>query len=621
MINTLLEHVPIKMEAQDIEETNGIPNNPPQDDGIAKDDENIDETDEDVDADDGSEVEEDDDDDDVDEEEEEESDIETDALEIEKEATMLISSDEEAELEAQRIRFPDIVIAKKLRRDSNISSCSSSSFSPQPHITYEIVKHKDCPMEDLNNKQRISPRLNQMEHKSLESCGNKENNNKKTKILLKQKTENQNLDQNKCAENSKTTKPDESHKQLDNRKATEVYKSCENKNLLKSSPEQKSRRCSNNSTCSVASTVASDSAETESCGNIYVFNLEQKLIFNCEFCDLKYGDLNNFALHLHEAHKLFNFDEDPEKENAPRNLGKNKRHSISSPKNNAVNVKKEPLQYADLKAEPPIALPPSALAEPLDSCGNVFMLNNRKLFLICGYCETKYANLELFEKHLRQQHRLFEGCYNEVNVVPKVEVKEELAVTSELANKTDLAIPQAMVAIPAEIPLNISITQENDQEIVTAAEAEKATVNVQQGATTVEKSLTLKETSALEEIVVKQKVIAELDTKEQIVELDKDKSLFANKAEGFSSVNAKQSTNDIIVKALDTDIEMLDNGDTEKTVIRKGRNKRPSSADKQLESPNKRPKRTTRNNPGIEEEVSVMHILVFYFYNSRYTFE
>ncbi|TMW48310.1 hypothetical protein DOY81_006619 [Sarcophaga bullata] len=471
MINTLLEHVPIKMEVNDVEED--VADNKVVKDttalDMAKDDENVLETDSDGVL--GDEDEEEDDEDDEDEDEEE-TDLESEVLEIEQAATLLISSDEEAELEAQRIRFPDILVVKKTRKDSpknsrsssRNSSCSNSSSSTVPsskplaQIKPSTMAPKDC-IEMQEKKQRISPHI-----KNVESSSNNNNSNAESakmvdtyNTLLKSKTE------NKRVENVNKTKST----------AENVNKPHVN---IPSTP--KCRRGSNNSTCSVASTVASETAETESCGNIYVFNLQQKLIFNCEFCDLKYGDLEHFGRHLHEAHKLFNFDEDPEKENAPRNVRKCMKNATTS----CPNVKKEPLQSLDTitadsptptpsQSPPtPVALPLSVLAEPLESCGNVFLLNHRKLFLVCGYCECKYANLDLFEKHLRQQHRIFEGCQNEVNVVPKIEVKEEVYIITEVTDKSHIVKPQAMVAIPAEIPLNISTTSENEQETVAPLE-------------------------------------------------------------------------------------------------------------------------------------------------------
>ncbi|XP_065361359.1 uncharacterized protein Phs [Calliphora vicina] len=582
MINTLLEHVPIKMEVKDIDEE-ATDNAANEATGLemANDDEEIDETDEELDDDDDEEDEE-----DEEEEDEEESETETDALEIEQEATMLISSDEEAELEAQRIRFPDKMAVKKLRRDSlkssrsssrnSQNSNSSSTKSSKPQNTAEVVALKDT-REETDKKQRISPRLKLMEKNTSVESLQKENNNN-TNTQTKKKTEHKKLENNK-------NKQQETSKCLDNNKSTESNnKNLENnrniENLRKSpanvpSQASKSRRGSNNSTCSVASTVASDSAETESCGNIYVFNLQQKLIFNCEFCDLKYGDLENFGRHLHEAHKLFSFDEDPEKENAPRNLRKSNRMSNSNnaPKN-AANVKKEPLQCLDALAEPPpvVALPLSVLAEPLESCGNVFMLNHRKLFLVCGYCECKYANLDLFEKHLRQQHRIFEGCRNEVNVVPKVEIKQEMFVITEVLGQQDHIAPQAMVSIPAEIPLDISISPENEAATIAA----------------------LNETMEMEEDVLEEQPTSSSCAKA-------DNGLVSTL---LKEPLAKDAITNEHSKPKDSE-NLLEAMEVEKPVaVKKPRNKRRSSPVKPLASPNKRPKRNTRNKTKVQEETT-----------------
>ncbi|KAM7358018.1 uncharacterized protein ACRADG_003137 [Cochliomyia hominivorax] len=574
MINTLLEHVPIKMEVKDVEDIEEEQTlNDPQVKVNTKT-ELI--SDEDMGEDDDDEDEEDDDEDEYDEEEEEEeSDLETDALEIEQEATLLISSDEEAELEAQRIRFPDKLLSKKSRSDSTKSSrsnsrnshCSTTSSILSCKSQVNSLKVSSTQQED--KKQRISSRLKATENNKEQESINKENNttnsnnnyNKKNNIsittqITKKKTEKENI--NKTKQPTQQQLESNNKSLMDPHKASEVInKHLENNRNLENLPKSpgsltvsKSRRGSNNSTCSVASTVASDTAETESCGNIYVFNLQQKLIFNCEFCDLKYGDLENFARHLHEAHKLFNFDEDPEKENAPRNLRKNSQNQTNK---NSAAIKKEPLHSLDTIAEPPVALPLSVLAEPLNSCGNVFMLNHRKLFLICGYCECKYANLDLFEKHLRQQHRIFEGCRNEVNVVPKVEVKEEVYIITEVIPSVQQSIPapQAMVAIPAEIPLDISINPDNQH-------------------------LTEK---ALEEMEM---------------------------ADGN-----KKSANSLVSKSLTTDKEVeivssAESMEVDKPITpKKTRSKRRSSPIKPSNSPNKRPKRNTRNKNKIEEKSSI----------------
>lgn len=570
MINALLEHVPMKMEVKDTEDE-AIRNDLAKDDmavEMAIDDDKIDETDEELEE---------------EEDEEEESDTESDALEIEQEAVMLMSSDEEAELEAQRIRFPDIITTKKSSKDSLKSSRSSSrnsqssNSSSKTQFTKESSPIKDS-LEESNKKQRISPRLKNSENNKTLEILNKENNNinsnkLSTQILAKAKTEQKKLENNKTLEINKN-KQDETSKSLDNTKNSE--NNCNKENLPKTPANQagsKSRRGSNNSTCSVASTVASDSAETESCGNIYVFNLQQKLIFNCEFCDIKYGDLENFGRHLHETHKLFHLDEDPEKENAPRNLSKTANISKNKPsKPSATNVKKEPLSSFDTLAEPPVALPPSVLAEPLDSCGNVFMLNHRKLFLVCGYCECKYANLDLFEKHLRQQHRIFEGCRNEVNVVPKVEVKEEVFIITEMVDKPDNIPPQVMVAIPAEIPLDISITEENSTE--TPGNAEET-----------------------------------METGEEVSNLEPTETAPALDSNILESSLVKEPEMPIIISKVSDakGIEILSEVVvTEKTPIQKTRSKRRSSPAKPLESPSKRSKRITRNTTKVQEKVSFM---------------
>ncbi|KNC27869.1 hypothetical protein FF38_03429 [Lucilia cuprina] len=565
MINTLLEHVPIKMEVTEVEEEE-VNERPAKDlnaGQMAKDDEHINETDEDL------EDEEDDEEDDDEEEddEEEESDTETDALEIEQEATMLISSDEEAELEAQRIRFPDLVEGKKTRRDSLKTSRSSSRNSQTSNnSSIKSVNKLKTPhennKEEIQQKQRISPRLKLVENtitaENLQkephnNTNNNNSNSSSTNTIIEKKM------QNKLQENNHKNNRSPTAEEIN--KTLELNKVNSSQTATLSIPPAKSRRGSNNSTCSIASTVGSDTSETESCGNIYVFNLQQKLIFNCEFCDLKYGDLENFGRHLHEAHKLFHFDEDPEKENAPRNVRKSNCNNAA--KTNITSIKKEPLQCFDsttMAPEPPVALPLSVLAEPLESCGNVFMLNHRKLFLVCGYCECKYANLDLFEKHLRQQHRIFEGCRNELNVVPKVEIKQEMFVISEVVGgKTSRAAPQAMVSIPAEIPLNISISPENEAATLAA----------------------LDDTLDMEDISMEQPTTSTLTSN----------STLANSIEAIiTNENSNSNEND---KDIQTSV-----------APKKARNKRRSSPLKPLVSPNKRPKRNTRNTTKVQEEAN-----------------
>lgn len=615
MINTLLEHVPIKMEVTEEEEMQETEEVVQQQQITAKDlktkvkkkEGTKDFTEDEADLPEDSEDEEDDDEDDEDEEEdeedEEESETETDALEIEQEAAMLISSDEEAELEAQKIRFPDKPSSKKSRSDSNTTSRSSSRNSNKSCTSNTSSKAENILVntnkQEPEKKQRISPRL-----KALDNNANNSNNNNNT--LTTTTTITNTLSQNKKrtleANNSNKNKQDIScntkclqntNKTSSSNSADSLNNKLEKENLPKSpvttnsttTTSTKSRRGSNNSTCSVASTVGSDTAETESCGNIYVFNLQQKLIFNCEFCDLKYGDLDNFGRHLHEAHKLFNFDEDQEKENAPRNMRKSPRNSSNTPNKACDSLKKEPLQSLESLAEPPpVALPLSVLAEPLNSCGNVFMLNHRKLFLVCGYCESKYANLDLFEKHLRQQHRIFEGHCNEVNVVPKVEIKEEDVSMTELLPATqDLIIPQAMVSIPAEIPLDISINPEN-QHLTEKALEEVDKLSIEN----------FKEARNVDEVPRVNNSLA-ASSKSNNLEV----ATASNESVVMPTVASTEIAALTTVAAVENEKPLTPNTN---------KNKRKSSPAKPSTSPNKRPKRNTRNTrtkSQEKEEVSI----------------
>uniref|UniRef100_A0A1I8Q4F7 C2H2-type domain-containing protein n=1 Tax=Stomoxys calcitrans TaxID=35570 RepID=A0A1I8Q4F7_STOCA len=452
MINTLLEHVPIKME--DVIEAAGNNNAGNGTDEHVKDDDEIDSEDED-------------DDEDL-EEDDEESDSEV--FEVEQEVTMLMSSDEEAELEAQRIRFPEKRAARKKSQDSKTSrTASRNSISSQSSSSNSTAtaSSKTSPNklngeinETKNNKQQQLP----ANEKETTKSGDSVTANTPTPQTQQQRTSprTNNKKENNPPDTT-TTSGDGSAGVGDLRQVVNC------------------RRQSNNSTCSVGSSIASsESAETESCGNIYVFQRQQKLIFSCEFCDLKYETLENLSRHLHETHHLFQTqDEDQEKENSPRNL-RNKNRAFNHLPTKALQqqtlraVKKEPLQTTAETTLPPVALSLDTQSEhSLESCGNVFVLNHRKLFLICGHCETKYANVELFEKHLRQQHDVFDGtkACNEVNVVPKTEIKEEVFIITEVVERAAVtpATEAAMVTIPAEIPLNIS-TNEIEEETTQGSE-------------------------------------------------------------------------------------------------------------------------------------------------------
>ncbi|XP_075159652.1 uncharacterized protein LOC142232845 [Haematobia irritans] len=429
----LLEHVPIKIE-KDTGET--IPANKKNTD--EEDEEEQIKDDDDIDSEDN-----DDEDEEIDEEDEDEEECDSEVMDVEQEVTMLMSSDEEAELEAQRIRFPEKRLSRKKSQDSKSSRTTS---------------------RNSNSSQTSTNNSNATLEASLNNTLTKASNENHT-VKIKEITKSESVEVAKPKQQQRSSQRNNTRKENSSLPPT----SGGNSDLRQ---VVACRRQSNNSTCSLGSSIAStESAETESCGNIYVFQSQQKLIFSCEFCDLKYGNLENLSRHLHENHHLFQMqDEDQEKENSPRNLrNKNKANRMPAKtlQQQALSVvKKEPLQTTAAESTlPPVALSLDTQTEhSLQSCGNVFILNHRKLFLICGHCETKYANVELFEKHLRQQHDVFEGttACNEVNVIPKTEIKQEVYIITEMMEKSAAILPTneaAMVTIPAEIPLDISTTE------------------------------------------------------------------------------------------------------------------------------------------------------------------
>uniref|UniRef100_A0A1I8MIN7 C2H2-type domain-containing protein n=1 Tax=Musca domestica TaxID=7370 RepID=A0A1I8MIN7_MUSDO len=458
MINTLLTHVPIKMENKEVEVNDNGEEHIRDDNDINSEGDAEEEDDED-------DLEEDLDEDDDEDDDEEVDDLASDVLEVEQEVTMLMSSDEEAELEAQRIRFPEKRASRKKSHDSKSSrSTSRNSNTSQTSNATNVSNHTTT---NNNSIPANSTKTNKKDLTTATTTKEKRPTTSKNANIAPEKT-------SETESTTTTTTPPPQRTSPRNRKEN-------NKNLdnlpAAGDLRQVARRQSSNSTCSVASSIGStESAETESCGNIYVYQQEQKLIFNCEFCDLKYPDLVNLSRHLHDAHQLFHndnnnahhhhqSDEDQEKENSPRNLRNrnNRLPTTKTPQLQALRVKKEPLQTAESSASPTVALTLDVVTEhSLQSCGNVFILNHRKLFLVCGHCESKYANVELFEKHLRQQHELFKDqpACNEVNVIPKTEIKEEVFIITEVVEKTPVIAQEAMVAIPAEIPLDISTTEE-----------------------------------------------------------------------------------------------------------------------------------------------------------------
>lgn len=103
-----------------------------------------------------------------------------------------------------------------------------------------------------------------------------------------------------------------------------------------------------------------------------------------------------------------------------------------------------------------------------ENCGSVLILNRKKLFLICKFCDTKYANLEQFAVHLNKSHYLFtheatapsrvtsseeKEPTNSTNVDLSI-VKTEPGTTLEEVRKSknnDENAPPPMVSLPTEV--------------------------------------------------------------------------------------------------------------------------------------------------------------------------
>ncbi|XP_037899897.1 uncharacterized protein LOC119644422 [Glossina fuscipes] len=393
MINTLLEHVPIKMETKDTpalkivaakEITEGqkssvaAPSIPLTMTGEDDDVENLDEEEE---------------------EDDEEDDTESDVLE-EDEATLIISSDEEAELEAQRIRFEEILNKNILQSTKN----------PTKRLSRRSDSNTNVFINEENEKQL-----------------QKEQN----------KTDNQLSEEKKIAENKAT---DPSVKTTDTNTST-VNNDDKNNEMHK--------RLSTNAISSVTPDLATGSNETESCGLVYLHRSQQKLIFNCKACQLSYADLERFGRHLHESHQLFTLDcDEQEKENSPRNLHASKTNP---------NVKKEPLPTNGQRVA---ALP--EINEPLEACGNICVLNRCKLLLNCISCECKYDKMDLLENHLRQQHHLFDSPSPPSVATaagPKMEMQEEVFIITEVVESPTFILPDAVVMLPTEGDINMDTVE------------------------------------------------------------------------------------------------------------------------------------------------------------------
>uniref|UniRef100_A0A1A9WEL0 C2H2-type domain-containing protein n=1 Tax=Glossina brevipalpis TaxID=37001 RepID=A0A1A9WEL0_9MUSC len=390
MINTLLEHVPVKMETKDTptltivaakEVTEGhknsmiVPSIPLTMTGDDDDAENLDEEEE---------------------EDDEEDETETDVLE-EDEATLIISSDEEAELEAQRIRFEEIL-------NKNVLQSTKNSIK-------RVSRRSDSDTNLLINEENETQLEKEENNTDAQSGhGDKVGETKATETIVKTMASN-------TTTNNNDGKNNETHKRL-----------------------------SSSTTCSVTPDLATGSNETDSCGLVYLHRSQQRLIFNCKTCQLSYVDLETFGRHLHESHQLFIFDcDDQEKENSPRNLHASKTN---------LNVKKEPSPGNGQRIAP---LP--EITEPLEACGNICVLNRCKLLLNCISCECKYDKMDLLESHLRQQHHLFNSPSPPSAAGPKMEMQEEVFIITEVVESPTFILPDAVVMLPTEGDINMDTVE------------------------------------------------------------------------------------------------------------------------------------------------------------------
>uniref|UniRef100_A0A1I8MCW7 Uncharacterized protein n=1 Tax=Musca domestica TaxID=7370 RepID=A0A1I8MCW7_MUSDO len=187
MINTLLTHVPIKMENKEVEVNDNGEEHIRDDNDINSEGDAEEEDDED-------DLEEDLDEDDDEDDDEEVDDLASDVLEVEQEVTMLMSSDEEAELEAQRIRFPEKRASRKKSHDSKSSrSTSRNSNTSQTSNATNVSNHT------TTNNNSIPANSTKTNKKDLTT----DNNNKREKD--QQHTKNANIAPEKTSETESTT--------------------------------------------------------------------------------------------------------------------------------------------------------------------------------------------------------------------------------------------------------------------------------------------------------------------------------------------------------------------------------------------------------------------------------
>ncbi|XP_004531617.1 PR domain zinc finger protein 2 [Ceratitis capitata] len=451
MINTLLEHVPIKLEAPDNGDDGGAENNSKQKNKnvqtngknvVAEEDEEE-----------SSEGEDDDEDEDSDED-----DSDTDLPDDDEEETQLpISSDEEAELEAQRIRFHELI--EKTLHLPTVSKNGRRSGDKKGNVLKKLRGRSVSSCASVSSKTSIA------------SCSSAstftENNHVKRTEDDKQKQSAKFQKTVACRNVEKAMSTTESEAEHEDGAST-------NKRSLRSRVP---------STCSVASSLVTPSCQTESCGNIYVYEDQQKLIFSCSFCELRYCDLTKFGTHLHDIHKLFREKEDttlptPARK-SPRTQSKQQAESKAQAQDNILNVVVKTEVVEDDDTSSAHSMSPIPVDATIESCGNVFILNDKKLFLICGHCECKYATLDLFHKHLRQQHQFFTGPVKEINVLPKPEIKiegcEEMDQVAGLSSaafdreKQRSTSIEAMIDSPVMVVLPMSQNLDNNDMLTQSA--------------------------------------------------------------------------------------------------------------------------------------------------------
>lgn len=231
----------------------------------------------------------------------------------------------------------------------------------------------------------------------------------------------------------------------------------------------------------------------ENCGNVFIYS-RRKLFLICGFCDSKYANMLQFAKHLNDCHKIFyphlNVDESRNEEamlvanddsNSSSSLSQDSsglivkggfqirfvgEGSASSTQNGKEDDKESLPTPADvLLRHVPIKVEDDDQVEILEdekamldfennieSCGNIFVMNRRKLFLICGFCEGKFANMELFATHLHEYHTIFEEDQEQnvsIRAPQPVQIKEEpeeVLVPVKRRSTGNKDVP--MVAIP-----------------------------------------------------------------------------------------------------------------------------------------------------------------------------